>query len=373
MPSSHVLHPSARLARLLHNHRPERSIVLATPIANDLDPLHGSSHCGCHTGSLIRVIHASQKNDQKLATQGGTGRTLTFMEEMKASFDRGKARRPNPAWKRLSSRIEYLRATIVGKRERKSALDLPATLREIKLLTAERLKLPYSDWFDPNYRRLLYVRYADDFLIGIIGSKEDAKILMSAVAHFLATNLKLRVSEAKSGISKATTGTEFLSYAVQTWTNRQPRHNVHSGRRVISRAASDRVQLRVPREKLATFVERRRLGNVNNQRGRHRPELFERSDVETVLAYNTLLCGLAEYYKLAFRWKDSLSVVRRVWWFSLMTTLAGKAQEHSSCDGKKPSAKEWARLEILCAPGGAAFAVVPVIRCCRATHRVWDR
>lgn len=247
-----------------------------------------------------------------------------IMEEMKASFNKGKARRPNPAWKRLSSRIEYLRAIIDGKRERKSALDLPKMLKEIQLLTAERLKVPYSDWFDPNYRRLLYVRYADDFLIGIIGSKEDANTMMSFVAEYLATNLRLRVSKTKSGISKATKGTEFLGYSVQTWTNKQPRRNVHNGRSVISRAASDRVQLRVPRKKLASFVERRRLGNIYNQRGRHRPELFASSDVEIVLAYNTLLRGLAEYYKLAFRWKDSLSLVRRVWWFSLMATLAGK-------------------------------------------------
>ncbi len=77
MPPSYVLHPTTRLARLLHNHRSERSIVLATPLAHDLDPLHRSSHCGCHTGSLILGIHASQQNDQKLATQGGHGRTLT--------------------------------------------------------------------------------------------------------------------------------------------------------------------------------------------------------------------------------------------------------------------------------------------------------
>ena len=77
MPPSQVLHPGARLARLLHKHRPERSIVLATPLAHNLDPLHRSSHCGSLTGSLILVIHTAQQNDQTLATQGGRGRTLT--------------------------------------------------------------------------------------------------------------------------------------------------------------------------------------------------------------------------------------------------------------------------------------------------------
>ena len=28
---------------------------------------------------------------------------------------------------------------------------------------------------DENFRRIVYVRYADDFLIGVIGSKEEAE------------------------------------------------------------------------------------------------------------------------------------------------------------------------------------------------------
>ena len=77
MPPSYVLHPTARLAGLLHNHRPKRSVMLATTIADDLNPLHRSCHCGCHSGSLILGIHALQQNNQQLATQGGRGRTLT--------------------------------------------------------------------------------------------------------------------------------------------------------------------------------------------------------------------------------------------------------------------------------------------------------
>ena len=78
MPPSHLLNPTARLARLLHNHRPKHSIMLATTLADDLNPMHRSSHCGCHSGNLILRIHASQQNNHQLATQGGQGRTLTY-------------------------------------------------------------------------------------------------------------------------------------------------------------------------------------------------------------------------------------------------------------------------------------------------------
>lgn len=37
----------------------------------------------------------------------------------------------------------------------------------------ERQKIESRDNMDETYRRLRYVRYADDFLIGVIGSKAD--------------------------------------------------------------------------------------------------------------------------------------------------------------------------------------------------------
>ena len=47
--------------------------------------------------------------------------------------------------------------------------------------------MQYSDGdeMDMNYRKLKYVRYADDFLIGIIGSKQDAIIIKEDIKNFL--------------------------------------------------------------------------------------------------------------------------------------------------------------------------------------------
>ena len=46
---------------------------------------------------------------------------------------------------------------------------------------------------DGNFKRLKYVRYADDFLIGIIGSKEDAVKIKDDIKRFLADRLALDV------------------------------------------------------------------------------------------------------------------------------------------------------------------------------------
>ena len=40
--------------------------------------------------------------------------------------------------------------------------------------TQKQLSIHSKDQMDADYKRIVYTRYADDFLIGIIGSKEDA-------------------------------------------------------------------------------------------------------------------------------------------------------------------------------------------------------
>jgi len=65
---------------------------------------------------------------------------------------------------------------------------------------------------DPGFRRLLYCRYADDFVLGVIGSKQEAETIMLEMQEFLRTELALEVAEEKSGVHHATDGVEFLSY-----------------------------------------------------------------------------------------------------------------------------------------------------------------
>lgn len=56
------------------------------------------------------------------------------------------------------------------------------------------LKNPSKLAFDPNYRKLVYVRYADDWLIGVRGSREDCRYLLEKVRTFLDSELKITLS-----------------------------------------------------------------------------------------------------------------------------------------------------------------------------------
>src|SRR5437870_10773176 len=91
--------------------------------------------------------------------------------------------------------------------------------RKIRQLSAIQKRLPSRDPLDPGYKRLFYVRYADDFLIGIIGSKQEAQQVFKEATNFLHTHLTLAISEEKSGIHHAKDGTSFLGYVVQNYTD----------------------------------------------------------------------------------------------------------------------------------------------------------
>ena len=55
--------------------------------------------------------------------------------------------------------------TVTAKSERKKAVE------QLNVIDRTRLQIPSFDEMDNGYKRLKYVRY--DFLIGVIGSKED--------------------------------------------------------------------------------------------------------------------------------------------------------------------------------------------------------
>jgi len=64
-------------------------------------------------------------------------------------------------------------------------------LEEARRLSREAQKTPSRDPHDPNFRRLWYTRYADDFLLGLVGTKAEAVEIKQQLAAFLRTELKL--------------------------------------------------------------------------------------------------------------------------------------------------------------------------------------
>jgi hypothetical protein len=89
-----------------------------------------------------------------------------------------------------------------------------AATAEIQATRSKMLQAQAADPIDSGFKRLVYVRYADDFLIGVIGSKEEAKDIKGAVGIFLMKNLQLEMPGEKTLITHPKEKARFLSYDI---------------------------------------------------------------------------------------------------------------------------------------------------------------
>lgn len=180
-------------------------------------------------------------------------------------------------------------------------------------LVKERRKLPSKDTHDPNYRRLRYCRYADDILLGFIGTKAEAVEIKQKIGTYL-TSIGLTLSATKTLITHATKDrARFLGYDV---------YMAHGDSRLCRkrRSINGSPMFSVPSEIVRTWKRRyMRYGKPY-----HRTELLDNSDYDIVLAYNLEFQGLANYYTLAHDVAKKLYPVKWVYLQSLVKTLAAK-------------------------------------------------
>ncbi len=125
-----------------------------------------------------------------------------FVEEtLIPEYTRGEKREVNPAYKWKANQAAYSRG--------KGNLERAETIRR------EMQQLPSGNPHDPGYRRLRYIRYADDFLLGFIGPLTEAEAIKERITTFLRTALKLTLSAAKTLITHAHSGkARFLGYEI---------------------------------------------------------------------------------------------------------------------------------------------------------------
>ena len=104
---------------------------------------------------------------------------------MKKSFDKGDTRSRKVHKDHDKVRWAYRKAQKNLEIERTEA-NLAAFKEARKVM----LSTPHLDEMDENYKRLQYNRYADDFLISITGSKQDAENIKEQVKIFLKRQAK---------------------------------------------------------------------------------------------------------------------------------------------------------------------------------------
>src|SRR4030095_8046457 len=153
-------------------------------------------------------------------------------------YTRGVERRKNPAYRKVQKALTRAR----GDGDRVEARSLRQQLHS----------LPSKDLHDPGYRRLRYVRYADDHLLGFTGPKAEAEQIKQRLARFLRDDLKLELNEEKTLITHARTGAaKFLGYEITVQHNDNA---VTHGQRSVNAT----IGLRVPQAVIRS--EARRVG-----------------------------------------------------------------------------------------------------------------
>lgn len=249
-----------------------------------------------------------------------------FMQGQAASYSQGKKRRINPPYKRLDNTAQKLRLKLKAmEAEGRGKAERGPILAELDKVNKAKRSLPSVDPMDPKYRRLNYVRYADDFLIGVIGTRADAEAILLRVQTFLRDVLKLETSQEKTRIVAASDGVAFLGYTVKTTTgNNQRTFRKKESVATRRRTSSERIALEVPFEKMQEFCNKHAYGDFAASKGRIRPQVMNSSDYEIVMVYNAELRGFATYYRLDTYIRSRINRLQWVWMQSLMRTLAFK-------------------------------------------------
>ena len=176
--------------------------------------------------------------------------------------------------------------------------------------------LPSVDPQDPGYRRLRYVRYADDTLLGFAGPKAEAEEIKQRLAQFLRDDLKLELSQDKTLITHARTGAaRFLGYEITT------QHNDRQTTRG-QRHVNGQIGLRVPR----TVIKAKSAPYLQRGKPARRTRLLHSDDHTIVATYGAEYRGIVQYYLLA----GDVYRLGRLRWVMLTSLLKTLASKHRS-------------------------------------------
>lgn len=248
-----------------------------------------------------------------------------YMKEYACQFDRGDRRAMNLEYKRYSRKIWWLGTKLKQTEDKDTRKEL---IDAIKQHQKNRMHLPSVDEMDEGYRRIKYVRYADDFIIGVIGSKSDCEAIKEDIKNFLGEKLKLTLSEEKTLITHGNRKAKFLGYEiyVRPFTDKTLRGE-KSG--VLIKAYGKKVVLEVPmftmRDKLLYYeaMEIHQFEGKAKWKPTSRTKLLHLDDLEILDAYNREIRGFANYFSIANN-SSHLNSFKYIMQYSLYKTFARK-------------------------------------------------
>jgi group II intron reverse transcriptase/maturase len=237
------------------------------------------------------------------------------VEEIRQRIERGGQRKKvNPLHKNLSAR--KLRLVKKGATRTKEFREL---VRQIRNIPAVQVN-------DPNFIRLKYLRYADDWIIGICGPQVLAEQVKEELKTFLNQHLKLTLSAEKTKITHArkeqahflgtrlAIGREGIQRVITTYNG--------SGRPIRRRSTGSEIVMTAPKNELIKKLHNKGFCTATGQPTTKLGWIYLDAD-QIITLFNGINRGIQNYY----RFVDNFGFFTRIQYilkYSLAHTLAAK-------------------------------------------------
>lgn len=284
------------------------------------------------TNLVWKLLRAGYANDFKIITtslrgapQGGAVSPILsniyihkldiFIIELAKEFNKGKHRATNLKYSNSRAAYNYWKNK-----------DTKLSNKYLFLNNS----LSPKDPLDKNYRRLNYVRYADDFIIGVTGSVKEAQKIKEEVNNFLVSSLSLSVSSKKSKLVRASKEkAKFLGVLVRIPVYKEPSFSTYKrtckGKTQFVKAKSPQSIVKL-KANIKVIVYKLNTVGFCDKLGEPTPrfKLYAMSHNEIILIYNRVLRGLKNYFKFTDNFSTLASQIQRILIGSCAKLLAAK-------------------------------------------------
>ena len=247
-----------------------------------------------------------------------------YIKEYAAKFRKGDRRSINPEYWRLNNKKNRLKQKLQKTSDEQMRKSY---LYEIAQLSKQMLSTPHKDAMDADFRRLQYVRYADDFLISVIGSKSECETIKADITQFMREQLKLELSDEKTLITHAQDKAKFLGYEIFIRKSDAVKRNRDG---VLKRDFNGAVVLTlnsaVIQKKLTEYnaLEVRNIDGKDIWWSKPRRYMTPMKPEEILAQYNAEIRGLYNYYSLAANVSKECASFAFIMKMSMFKTLGWK-------------------------------------------------
>ena len=247
-----------------------------------------------------------------------------YIKEYAAKFRKGDRRSINPDYWRLNNKKNRLKQKLQKTSDEQMRKSY---LYEIAQLSKQMLSIPHKDAMDADFRRMQYVRYADDFLISVIGSKSECETIKADITQFMREQLKLELSDEKTLITHAQDKAKFLGYEIFIRKSDAVKRNKDG---VLKRDFNGAVVLTlnsaVIQKKLTEYnaLEVRNIDGKDIWWSKPRRYMTPMKPEDILAQYNAEIRGLYNYYSLATNVSKECASFAFIMKMSMFKTLGWK-------------------------------------------------